>query len=190
MGKRWLGWLVGGSIVAVAVSAASVAGLARGVRPVDEAHQQAALQQAQMRSDAIRRTSLAAKLTQTPPVGRPRLRLEAGILPGRTGPVSSDQFLVSNIWQSPVPGSGDTWYVVWAGISREPNGALTTPGLIVHTEKLTPDGMTTVDHDLGKFDDVGADGPLTITSAAGSVVTLRTPAGAVFQFNVATLSFE
>jgi hypothetical protein len=133
----------------------------------------------------------ASKVTDptTPIAAAAKPERQAGILEIRQGPVSSLEFAVVNTWQGPVPGSGAVWYVVWAGStgSNSPNPG--TPGVIVHKQELTSDGYSTVDTVVGTFADATADGPLSIVSVTGFLVSMSSAAGHLYQFHLDTYQF-
>lgn len=114
---------------------------------------------------------------------------QAGILQVRQGPVSSQEFVVLNTWQGPMPGSASVWYVVWAGSTGSASANPGTPGVIVHLQEPTSDGYSVVDTTVGTFLDPKADGPLSIVSVTGAIVSLSSPSGHLFYFHLDTDQF-
>lgn len=109
---------------------------------------------------------------------------QQGILDIRQGPVPASEFLVVNSWQGPVSGSGSTWYVVWAGATGSISSAPGSPGIIVHLQTPTADGLGFTDALVGTFTESKADGPLAIVGVNGTTLTLATPSGRVFHFDL------
>jgi type II secretory pathway pseudopilin PulG len=117
-----------------------------------------------------------------PAAGKP-LR-QPGILNIRQGPVAASEFLVNNEWQGPISGTGSTWYVVWAGSTGSASPVPGSPGIIVHSQTPTADGLSFADTTIGMFAEPRADGPLTIMAVSGATLELVTPSGRVFQFDL------
>lgn len=114
----------------------------------------------------------------------------AGIYQVRSGPFSATGFTVSNMCQGPYNG---TWFLVYAGSSAvgEPSSASEGPAVgeaavRIFEEDLTDaDALTTV----GTFVLSDAPGPLSITRAEGSTITLVDARGQSHSFDLATDTF-
>jgi len=78
---------------------------------------------------------------------------------------------------------------VWAGSTGSNSANPGTPGVIVHLQTPSSDGYSTVDTVVGTFIDTKADGPLSITSVTGFVVTMSSPSGGLFYFHLDTHQF-
>jgi hypothetical protein len=183
--RNFLTWIVVGGLATFALAVGAVATLAGGMSPKD----QFVAQMQQERAAAVA-APRAPKEASAPLAPSARLVRQAGILDIHQGPVSASQFLVSNLWQGPLNGSGDAWLVVWAGSRVNPDGSLGAPGVIVHRQTPNADGTSVSDQTVGTFTASGARGPLTITAQSGAILDLRTSAGQVIRFNLQTSSFE
>ena len=116
----------------------------------------------------------------------PPVHFEAGITNSHQGPYHSWQFLVSNSWRSPSAASDRIWIAVFAGVNSPGNGSPPSiPAVAVHKLTISADGTSSQDEELGFFAAPGANGPLTIISANGMVLTLQTDTGQIYHFDAA-----
>jgi hypothetical protein len=180
-------WIVAASIAIAGIASISVAAVATASSPSSpKVEFQLAAQQ---QRHAALAAPAAPKNGHYVPVATQKLTREAGIISARQGPVPATAFLVSNVWQGPTMGSGDRWFVVWAGISRTADGGFGSPGIIVHTQTLTADGYSIADQVLGTFNAPDGDGALEVTGQTGSLISLRTPSGRVIRFDLLHLGY-
>jgi hypothetical protein len=182
--RNFLTWIAVGGLAIFALAVGAVASMAGGMSPKDQFVQQ--MQQERAAAVAAPR---APKNVAGPLAPSAKLARQSGILDVHQGPVQGSDFLVSNSWQGPVNGSGDTWYVVWAGSKVNPDGSSGAPGVIVHRQTPTADGMSVTDEAVGTFTARGANGSLTITAQNGAILDLRTASGQLIRFNLVTGQF-
>ncbi|HKF76361.1 MAG TPA: hypothetical protein VKF59_09480 [Candidatus Dormibacteraeota bacterium] len=141
------------------------------------------------------------RATAAPSAGRsvePRLRpgqtqpsLPSGVLNTRVGPFPLGVFTVRNAWRGQV-GSRFIW--VYAGTTPASDAptprvaaAGARPALRLYAQDPGDDEPAT--DFLGIFYAQGADGPLSVASASGNVLTLKTDGGAVYHFDLEALRF-
>jgi hypothetical protein len=109
---------------------------------------------------------------------QPAQQRSAGITNIRQGPFSPATFEVQDMYQGQADG---TWVLVYAGATSNATGALS-----LYAEPQVGGPMTA----LGTFAAPAGTGPLTVTAASGSLLTLSTSQGQRLTFNLATHQYS
>ena len=107
----------------------------------------------------------------------------------QVGPDSYDDFVTSDQWIGPKPGSSLSLYQVFAGVTGDQATPPGVPAVWVDVITFSSDRCSTTGTTIGDFLDATAGGPLTITSVAVPLVYLRSAKGTMLFFNLVTHRF-
>ena len=109
-----------------------------------------------------------------------------GIQDTNQGPFAPSTFVVRSFWEAPI---GQTWYLVYAG--GRPDDPASTSAVSQGSVALFTQGSDANISPLfqGFYAASSANGPLTITAASGSILTLQTDTGQIATFDVLTHQF-
>lgn len=127
---------------------------------------------------------------QTPGPQPPCIRIalpfpSGGIIPNRQGGPfgSSANFQAVSSWAGSTVQGGPV-YAVWSGALPYPSGAPHASAVTVYTETLNGDGCGVTYSFVGTFTLGGVEPPVTIVAATGRWLTLSSPSGALWYFDV------
>jgi hypothetical protein len=97
--------------------------------------------------------------------------------------------LTNSAWKAPVAAEDGPWYQLFAGTKGENDGTTRVPAVLLYMARRTPDRYGVEETAIGMYTQPRADGPLKIVSVSGTVVSLQSPSGQTFSFDVAVRKF-
>lgn len=189
--KFRLGAAVFTTVLLVGLAVGTVATVAGGLTPKQQFLQAVQSHDAALALKGTKKSKaqVASEAAASSISGRKAQRAQ-GILDVHQGPVPASKFGVSNQWAGPIPGSGDVWYRVFAGVNAPGFSGPGTPAIYVDSSTPTPDGYSVTINFVGIYPVSGADSAVSITAVNGNIVDLRTETGRVFHFNLSTRQFS